>query len=449
MSKLMVSVSGIRGIIGETLTPDIIVKYTTAFVRLVGPGPIIVARDSRTTGEMVESLVTGMLLSHGCKVIKLGIVPTPTAEIKTLSSDANGGIIITASHNPSPWNALKLINRNGMFLQKPEVEKLKELSNDCTNHTYVSWDKVTTLATDTSAMDLHGQKILSLPFIDLEAIKKKHFTVVLDSNHGAGGILGRKLLEQLECKVITLGEEPNGHFIHSCEPIPENLDSLSAKVKEIGADIGFALDPDGDRVAVVSEQGVAIGEEYTLAIATQCMLSRKKGPVTINLSTSRMAEDIAAQYNVPCYRTPVGEINVSSAMKNNGSVIGGEGNGGAMIPEVFYGRDAYGSMILVLQYLTDTNEPISQAINHFPSYVMRKEKIDLVHLDAEAALRTIENEIQGDNTNKDDGLRISWCNSWTHIRKSNTEPILRIITEAQTEKEVEEISQKIKKIIMK
>ena len=241
--------------------------------------------------------------------------------------------------------------------------------------------------------------------------------------------------------------EPTGNFLHPCEPLPENIQSLCNKVLETKSDIGFAIDPDGDRVAIVSEKGLPIGEEYTLAFATKCVLEKKRGPITLNLSTSSMAEDIAESYGCKCFRTPVGEINVSSAMKKNGSVIGGEGNGGAMLPEVLYGRDAYVGMILCLQYLAESKKTVSEAIADFPSFAILKEKTELGSLDADMVLQQIEGHLPSGKVNKDDGLRISWPDSWVHIRKSNTEHILRFIVEARTEKKAQELLKNIYRII--
>jgi len=447
MAALMVSVSGIRGIIGDSFTPDVIVGYLNAYVKVIGKGTIYVGRDPRPHGEMVEHIVCGTLLSLGCKVVRLGIVPTPTVEIMTANNNAAGGIIITASHNPPQWNALKFINGKGMFLEKDVVNQVIKRFSDGWKEPLAQWDEVALPQSDATAAVLHLKKIFAMPFLDKAAIRDKKFKVVVDCNHGVGGVMARTLLEELGCLVSALGETPDGRFEHPCEPIPAHLGSLCEAVKRESADVGFAIDPDGDRVAIVSEQGIAIGEEYTLAIGTKCVLSRKKGPVTLNLSTSRMAEDIAKENGCACFRAPVGEINVASAMLQNGSVVGGEGNGGVMIPEVHTCRDAFGGMALCLQFLVDQNAPISQAVAKLPSYCMRKETAQLGSLDADALLKQVEQRFGDADADWRDGLYLSWPDKWLHVRKSNTERILRIIAEAKTAEETQRLIQSVRGMI--
>jgi phosphomannomutase len=302
-----------------------------------------------------------------------------------------------------------------------------------------AWDNVALSEVNTTALTFHKDKILSLPYLDTKAIVQRSFKVVLDCNHGVAGVMGRTFLEALGCTVIALGETPDGKFEHPCEPVPANLGALCEAVKREGADIGFAIDPDGDRVAIVSEQGKAIGEEYTLAIGTACILKRKNGPITLNLSSSRMSEDIAASHGCRCYRTAVGEINVASAMKHNRSVVGGEGNGGVMIPEVHYCRDAFGGMALCLQFLVDQKTSISQAIAKLPKYFMRKETAPIGNLDADELLKNLSQKFKEATADWQDGLHLSWPDGWLHVRKSNTERILRIIGEAKTEERIAEL----------
>ena len=447
MSALMVSVSGIRGIIGDSFTPDVIIGYLQAYTNVVGKGTIYVGRDPRPHGEMVENIVCGTLLSLGCKVVKLGITPTPTVEIMVANRQAAGGIIITASHNPPQWNALKFINGKGMFLEKDVVNQVIKRFNEGWKEPLAPWDGVPMPETDSSSIALHLQKILAVPFIDKEAIRRRTFTVVVDCNHGVGGVMARQLLEELGCTVIALGETPDGKFEHPCEPVPAHLGMLCEAVKRENADVGFAIDPDGDRVAIVSEQGIAIGEEYTLAIGTSCILSRKKGPITVNLSTSRMSEDIAIANGCQCFRAPVGEINVASAMKQNGSVVGGEGNGGVMIPEVHTCRDAFGGMALCLQFLVDRNASISAAVTQLPSYCMKKETAQLGSIDADALLKEIERRYSEAKADWRDGLHLSWSDKWLHVRKSNTERILRIIAETKTAEETKRLIESVRGLI--
>ncbi len=446
MSKLMVSVSGIRGVVGETLTPDVLVKYTLAFAELVGFGTIVVGKDSRVTGDMVENIVVGTLLSAGCDVIKLGIIPTPTCEIMVVEKKASGGIIITASHNPQQWNALKMVESDGMFLRKDSLEKLKELYNK-KEHIVASWDKIGTVKEDNSAMEIHVNKMLSLKYIDVPKIKERKFKVVLDTNHGAGGNVGKYFLEKLNCEIVPMGLQTDGNFEHGLEPIPQNLESLCKRVKETSADVGFAVDPDGDRLAIVSNNGVTIGEEYTMAIAVKCMLEKNKGAVTVNLSTSSMSEQIAKSLGCDFFRTSVGEINVSSQMKENGSIIGGEGNGGVILPDVHYGRDALSGMIMCLQYMADTKKSVAEIVDSIPKFYMIKERVELGGVNPDKVVSEIEKRIEAGEINRDDGLRITWKDYWVHVRKSNTEPILRIILETSSKEKSEKLLNDIKEMI--
>lgn len=446
MAPLMVSVSGVRGTIGDSLHPELIVRYVQAFAQLVGPGTVVVGRDSRLSGEMVESLVSGALLASGCGVCRLGITTTPTCEVMVSQRKACGGIVITASHNPPEWNALKFLGSDGMFLRKAEVDQLASLLKKQA-FPLAAWDAIPPAQNESRAFDFHLDRITSLPYLDICAIQRRQFRVVLDTNHGAAGPSARQLLEALGCSVIGLGLDPTGRFAHPCEPLPENLNALCEAVRRERADVGFAIDPDGDRLALVSEQGVAIGEEYTLAVAARCVLSKKKGPITLNLSTSKMAEDIAASFGCSTYRTAVGEINVSSAMKENGSVLGGEGNGGAIVPEVLYGRDAHVGMALCLAHLVECNTTVSGLRNQIPRYTMRKEKIELGKVDPQKAMERIESRMPAGNMNRVDGLRISWNDAWIHVRKSNTEPIFRIILEASSPQKAEELSRMAREAI--
>ena len=446
MSPLMVSVSGVRGTIGDALRPGLIVRYVQAFAKLIGRGTVVLGRDSRLSGEMIEHLVTGTLLASGCGVRRLGIATTPTSEVMVTHTKACGGIIITASHNPPQWNALKFLGKDGMFLRKAQVEQLDSL---LTNESFslAAWDEIPGVQDETGAFDEHLRRILALPYLDLSAIRKRRFHVALDTTHGAAGPSARKLLEALGCQVTGLGFEPTGRFAHPCEPVPENLTGLGETVLRENADVGFAIDPDGDRLALVSEQGAAIGEEYTLAIAARCVLSKKKGPITLNLSTSRMAQDVAASFGCETFRTAVGEINVSSAMKENGSVLGGEGNGGAMVPEVLYGRDAHVGMALCLQHLCERKTTISDLVAQLPRYVMRKEKIELGRIDPAKAMTDIESRMPKGDVDRVDGLRIAWSDSWIHVRKSNTEPIFRIMIEAADSQKAENLSRQVRQAI--
>jgi len=447
MSKLMVSVSGVRGIVGQSLTPQVIVEYSCAFAKLCRGPNILVARDSRTTGEMVENLVVGALLAMGCRVTKLGKLPTPSTEIMVNSLQADGGVVITASHNPAQWNALKFLDHNGMFLGQEEVDRLLQVLQK-REWRFPAWEKMQSTDESSDGVKTHLDRITSLSFLDCQKIQKRKFKGVLDCNHGVGGELGKKLLDQLGCHIIPMALEPTGLFAHGCEPISRNLKDVFNRVKQEKADIGFAVDPDGDRVAIIDETGKAIGEEYTLAIATQFLLERKKGNIAMNLSTSKMAETIAQSFGCSCFRTPVGEINVSLQMKKSGCVIGGEGNGGVMLPEVVLGRDAFVGITLCLNHLLCKEKTVSQIVGTLPQYHMRKDQLSLENVDGERILEKLEEELPPGKRDKQDGLRIDWDDAWVHVRKSNTEPILRLIIESETEHRLQEISKTIQSFVL-
>ncbi len=433
--SLMVSISGIRGIIGESLTPEIIAKYTTAFAMWTNSGTIVIGRDSRVSGEMVKAIVTGSLIATGCKIIDIGIASTPTIEIAVKNLKAHGGIAITASHNPIQWNALKLIGPEGRFLSESQLgEFLEIVRRDVAE--LAPWDRLGKVQFYDHAADDHINRILNLAYLDLEKIRARRFKVVLDCINGAGGVMVPRLLTELGCEAIILNEEPHGIFPRNPEPTMENLKSLEEAVLKHGADIGFAIDPDVDRLALVSEKGDAVGEEWTLAVAASAVLSRKKGDVVVNASTTMAMDDVCKKFGVVCHRTKIGEINVSTKMESIGAVFGGEGNGGVILPEIHLGRDASTGIALVLQFLLDSGELFSNAIKQIPSYVMQKDKIELRNIDAEEVLEKIISANKSHKIDTTDGVKIIFENSWIHFRKSNTEPILRIIAEARSKNEL-------------
>jgi len=443
MSKpLMISVSGIRGIVGEGLSPDSIIKYTAAAGTLFGAGRVMVGRDSRVTGEMVKHAVISGLMAVGCTPVDLGVCATPTVELAVKTSDAVGGIIITASHNPIQWNALKLLGSEGMFLDPDQGEKVKRIA-DNGDFAWKTWDQIGQMEEDSTATDSHIQHILGLSVLDVSQIKQRNFKVAFDSVNGAGGLIVPRLLEALGCNVFPLNEEPTGRFAHSPEPVPQNLADLSAHVKKSGADVGFAVDPDADRLAVVNEKGDPIGEEYTLALAVQFILSKEKGPVVANLSTSRVIDDIAAEYGVEVVRTKVGEIHVSTRMKEIGAIIGGEGNGGVILPENLFGRDAMAAIVLILQSMAETGKSISEIWRSLPQYAMSKKKIEIENENPDAILERLTTQYANDKINQMDGLKIEWPKSWVQVRKSNTEPIIRIMAEAPNLQEAETLCDRL------
>jgi len=433
---LIKSVSGIRGIVGDGLDPAVILNFAAKFGELTssltkGKNKIIVARDSRKSGIALKNAVISGLLGTGIDVIDIDLAPTPTLLYNVKKLNASGGIVITASHNPSQWNALKLVGPSGEFLNKKEAKKFFSLEKE-----NVSWKPSKDygkLEINKEAIKKHIQGVLSTPGINPELIKSKGFKVVLDCVNGGASEAFPEFLRILGIEMQTIFCDGSGDFKRIPEPRSENLTVLSEKVKEFGADIGFATDPDGDRISIVSNEGMPIGEEYTITLATQAVLSKNKGAVVVNLSTTKSVEDIANRAGVPFYRSPVGEANVVKMMKDKKAIIGGEGNGGVINPEIQYTRDGIGAMALILQYLAEAEEPVSHIINSLPRYKMIKEAIKLESDDkGNEFLEKIKNSNKNKNLDLSDGIRITENNRWAHIRKSGTEPILRIIAEATT-----------------
>jgi phosphomannomutase len=429
MSKLMRSVSGVRGVIGVTLRPDGVIQYVNAFCRMLKATRIVVGRDSRPTGSLMEHLVFGACEASGVDVIHLGLASTPTVEMMVERENADGGIILTASHNDVQWNALKFINANGLFLGPEQIAELFQ-KVDAMDTDWVAWNRIGHVSRVMDGDAYHIKKILELSCMDVEKIRKRKFKVAYDAVNGAGSLIIPELLEKLGCEVVTVYTTPDGTFPRGPEPIREHLLELSRLVREHGCDVGFATDPDADRLALVSEDGVAIGEEYTLAMAVDYILSQKPGPVTINLSTSRLNEDVAKRYGCICQRSKVGEINVSLKMMENGSVVGGEGNGGVILPDLHYGRDAVLGVALVLQWMAHNKETISGFVRSLPEYIMRKDKIELPEGPVEPIYQKIMAGHMGYDINTEDGIRLEKNGSWLHLRASNTEPIMRIIGES-------------------
>jgi len=438
LSTLMISISGVRGIIGQSLTPEVIQKFTLAFGTYMRGKTIIVGSDSRTSGGFIKNIVKGCLQSTGCRVIDIGIVSTPTVQMEILNHQAAGGVAITASHNPSEWNGLKFMNRKGQFLSPDQAAEVYELAEK-EDYKLEKWQKVGTETADTGANSRHIQAILNLPYLDLSAIKRRKFSVVIDCVNGAGGLIIPQLLHKFGCRVTVINGEANGQFAHTPEPLPQNLGQLKKEVKLNKADIGFAVDPDVDRCAIVDNKGNTIGEEYTLALAVKFILSKKLGPVVVNMSTSRASEDIAKYYNCPFVRSKVGEINVVEQMEKNEAVIGGEGNGGVILPEVHLGRDAPVAVALTLQYLLEFDGQTDALIKTLPQYTMIKDKINIEGRDPDKIIEKLTAQSKEKKVNLLDGLKIDEQEYWVHLRKSNTEPIMRIIAEAKTQKMAKEV----------
>jgi phosphomannomutase len=386
-------------------------------------------------------------LSVGCDVLDVGLVPTPTVELKTAETHNIGGIIITASHNPKEWNALKLLSSDGQFINPEQSQKIlnriKEQKID-----YMPWNKMGSIYHDQNVIDQHVQKISDIKLINTEMIRKRHFKIVVDCVNGAGGTILPKLFDSLNCDVYYINKEPTGIFTKNPEPRPENLTALSQLVLTQKADLGIAVDPDVDRLAIVSNNGEPLGEEYTLALVTDFILSKNPGNVVINVSTSRVIDDIAKKYNQTVYRTPVGEFHVAQKAKRVNAVIAGEGNGGVMYPAIHTGRDASVGIALLLQYLAETKQTIDQAFANLPHYHMIKDKISIPFgTDAKNILQKIEEKYSSETIDKTDGIKVLYENSWFQVRASNTEPIIRIMTESPTESESKKWINSVKDLI--
>jgi len=428
---IMISVSGIRGIVGEGLTPELIVNFAAATGTFYGRGKVMVGRDSRVTGEMVKGAVLSGLMSVGCHPIDLGICPTPTVQLAVQNSDAVGGIVITASHNPVEWNALKLLSSKGLFLDPEEGAAVKQII-DQKGFGFAAWDEIGRIETYNRAVEDHINSILRIPYLQVDEIHARKFRVAYDCVNGAGSTILPKLLQDLGCETFPINLDPHGQFAHAPEPVPQNIRDLCEHVRETKADIGFAVDPDVDRLAIVAETGTPLGEEYTVVLATRFILSKKKGAVVVNVSTTRAVDDIANTYQSEIIRTPVGEIHVAKGMKASGAVIGGEGNGGVLLPEVHLGRDAPVAIALTLQHLLEFGGTVSELWQSLPQYTMTKKKIEIGTKNPDHILKKIGEKYKDEKLNLIDGLKIERPDSWIHIRKSNTEPIIRIITEAKT-----------------
>jgi phosphomannomutase len=438
VSALMRSVSGIRGIVGESLVPPMLLQYINAFLQLIQAKTVVIGRDTRCTGPLVEDLTVLGCSAAGVRCITLGIATTPTVEMMVPHLKASGGIIITASHNPIEWNALKFLNSRGEFLDEADIKKLFEMV-DNNSFKWCDYKSLQTAEKAAGADTYHLKSVCALPFIHTGAIRKKRLRVAYDGVNGAGSSIVPRLLQMLGCIVFTIHTKPNGLFPHNPEPTPGNLKDLCKLVVDKKCDIGFATDPDGDRCAIVSDQGKAIGEEYTLVLCAVLYLKYKSGPVTVNLSTSRMIEDLAASLGLEVFRSKVGEINVSSLMKENNSVIGGEGNGGVILPELHYGRDGVLAIAMALQLLTQESVPLSQIVNSMPKYHIEKQKVDFSNKPLSNIFGRLLAKFQDAKLNELDGLRFEWPTKWVHVRASNTEPVIRIIAEAPTAKEAKSL----------
>lgn len=440
MSKsLIVGISGVRGIVGETLTPELLTRLGAAFGTYIHGGKVVVGMDTRTSGPMIKYAVVSGLLSTGCTVVDLNISTTPSCQLMIRELNADGGIIISGSHNPAEWNALKFFRSDGIYLNEREARDFLNIYYQGDFYKS-SWDKIKPVVEET-ATEKHIEKVLRL--VDVESIRKKRIKVAIDCCNGAGSIITPQLLESLGCEVIKIHCEPNGFFPHNPEPTFINLGDLANKVFETGADIGFAQDPDADRVAIIPEDGKILSEEYTLSIVTKFILGRKRGPVVTNLSTTRMLDDIAKEYGCEVIRTPVGEVNVAEKMKELNAIIGGEGNGGVIYPELQYARDSLIAISLILEYMAKSNRSILEIVNEIPKYYIEKRKVECDRGEAIKILEKMKQKYKNEDVNLQDGIRVDWEDSWLHIRPSNTEPVIRVIVESRSKKKTVDICNEV------
>ena len=448
--SLIKSISGIRGTIGgkvdENLTPIDAVKFAAAYGSwLKGQSgkehvKVVIGRDARISGEMIQNLVQYTLIGLGIDVVNIGLSTTPTVEVAVPMEKADGGIILTASHNPKEWNALKLLNNKGEFVSDQDGKAILKIAQE-NDFSFATVDHLGKLTDDNRYIDLHIEKVLALPLVAPEAIQKKKFRVVVDAVNSTGGIAIPRLLERLGVEVVKLYCEPNGHFPHNPEPLKEHLGDICKRVVEEKADFGIVVDPDVDRLAFITDKGEMFGEEYTLVACADYVLGKAKGNVVSNLSSSRALRDIAQKHGVSYSAAAVGEVNVVTEMKRVEAIIGGEGNGGIIYPELHYGRDALVGVALFLSLLAERGGNVQQLRESYPAYFMSKNKIQLTEqINPDQILKAMEQKYAHEQTTTIDGLKIDFPDSWVHLRKSNTEPIIRIYTEAKSQKEADALA---------
>lgn len=448
--SLIKSISGIRGTIGgrvdENLTPLDVVKFSSAFGTWLQNKKgkkaltLVIGRDARISGQMVSALVSATLQGLGINVIDLGLSTTPTVEVMVPELKADGGIILTASHNPKQWNALKLLNGKGEFINAENGAEVLALA-ESEDFNYAEVDALGKYENREDGFDIHIQKILALPMVDADAVKQKRFKVVLDAVNSTGGLALPPLLEKLGCEVVKLYCQPNGDFPHNPEPLKEHLTDICERVKKEKADLGIVVDPDVDRLALIDETGEMFGEEYTLVAVADYLLRHKKGVAVSNLSSSRALRDVASGLGSGYFASAVGEVNVVHLMKEKNAVIGGEGNGGIIYPDLHYGRDSLVGVALFLTHLAKENKTVSALRATYPAYFMGKKKIELTpEINVDKVLERLKTKYSNEEISTIDGVKIDFADGWVHLRKSNTEPIIRIYTEAKTQKEADELA---------
>ena len=450
---LIKSISGIRGtiggVVGDNLTPVDAVKFASAYGTFLKNNSkkdkltVVVGRDARISGPMIPNLITHTLIGLGIDIIDLGLSTTPTVEIAVPLEKADGGIILTASHNPKQWNALKLLNEKGEFLSAKEGELILQIAED-EAFTFSEVDDLGTITENDAYMDIHIDEVLNLPLVDAEAVAKRKYKVVVDAVNSSGGIIIPKLLEQMGVEVVKLYCEPNGHFPHNPEPLKEHLGDICKLVVEEKADFGVVVDPDVDRLAFISNDGEMFGEEYTLVACADYVLSKTPGNTVSNMSSSRALRDITNNHNGNYQASAVGEVNVVELMKATNAIIGGEGNGGIIYPELHYGRDSLVGVALFLTYLANQEKTVAELRASYPQYYMSKNKIELTpQIDVDAILTAMTEKYKSEDITTIDGVKIDFAENWVHLRKSNTEPIIRIYTEAKTQDQADTLALRI------
>jgi len=441
----MVSVSGMRGLVGTDLTPELVALHAAAlgaWARQAGRPLVVLGRDARTSGPMFERAATAGIMSTGAEVIDLGVVPTPTVQLAVEHHRAGAGLILTASHNPIEWNALKFVGPDGIFLDAEAGQAVRALAE--AGPPRADWSGIGAVRADPAAVERHLAAVLALPVIDVAAIRARRFHVAIDCVRGAGGVALLPLLERLGARVSGIHLEPDGRFPHPPEPVAENLGDLSELVRQTGADLGLAVDPDVDRLALVDETGTAIGEDYTLALAVRAVLAEIRNPVgrapvvVVNLSTSLVVEDAARDFGARFVRAPVGEANVARAIRDEGAVIGGEGNGGVILPALHIGRDAPLGVALILHHLAKVKASLSSVVAAAPRYTILKAKAPRGP-DLRPLFDRMRRRFPDATADERDGLRLAWADRWLHVRPSGTEPIVRLIAEAPTAVDAEKL----------
>ena len=460
--SLVKSISGIRGTIGgrvgEGLNPVDIVRFTAAYavqriqsidLSSCRKPKIVVGRDARISGEMVDLLVTGTLLGMGCDVVNIGMASTPTTEVAVTGEKADGGIILTASHNPKQWNALKLLNEKGEFLNDAEGKAVLAIAEQ-EDFTFAEVDQLGHI-TRKDYLPYHIEQVLALQLVNKDAIARKNFTVAVDCVNSVGGIAIPAVLEALGVKnIIKLNCEPTGHFAHNPEPLPQHLTEISDLLKQGKADVGFVVDPDVDRLAIICENGDMFGEEYTLVSVADYVLSHTPGNTCSNMSSTRALSDVTRNHGGEYSASAVGEVNVVTEMKRVNAVIGGEGNGGVIYPAAHYGRDALVGIGLFLSSLAEKGCKVSELRKTFPNYCISKNRIDLQpDMDVDAILAYVKEQYKNERINDRDGVKIDFAEGWVHLRKSNTEPIIRIYSEAETMEKADQLAERIKQLVNK